>query len=598
MFKVIKEYPDCRHFTTAVDGILAMAHKIDAKTLAAIVDAMQRSFDTMTSIVHDMTGKDKKSATHPAVMSLMEKRLACVFASIEISSKASFLEEMEEKVSITCLYRLLQDIVKIKFPLSTFKPIRRVKFVGLIEKLFLTRKHVSLDCLAAFIKQIFLLLTTMEIPDNGFAIAMSTFCYLSIHKHQKLRNLLEEDNEGYGLNMYDQFNDDPYSCNAMHTTINTEVLKLLKFDIPQVVSTIDRIVKRLPPTGDHLSARVAGIYAKHLAIEDEVEQESSEEADGENDGGMPDHIPGVSRDNQNGRGRGSFRGDRGDRRGRGDHQRGRRGGDSSERGGFGRREEREVNDDESEDDFERHNSRGRGGFRGDRGGSRGRSDSYRGRGGNSNERGAYDRRYGKDMDEERSGDSYGRQNSRGRGSLRGDRGGSRGDRGGSRGRDDSYRGRGGSSNDRGGYDRKSGGYNRNNSHENFEDVAKKYFDRKRQEDTGPHFTKTYRKRDTDDSNGGRGRGRGQSFGRGGGSRGASFSRGGGRGESRGSSFSRGRSSRGGPPSTRGGRSSGGSSGRGGGGRGESSGRGGGGRGGSSGRGGSRGSSRGGFNRRR
>ena len=110
MFKVVKEYPDTRLFTIAIDGILAMAHKIEAPMLVSIVEALQKSQLTMEQIMKDIASKEKTKkssiSNHPGFIALMNKRLATVFSTIEISSRANFLEEMEEKDSLTSLYRL------------------------------------------------------------------------------------------------------------------------------------------------------------------------------------------------------------------------------------------------------------------------------------------------------------------------------------------------------------------------------------------------------------------------------------------------------------------------------------------------------------
>jgi hypothetical protein len=271
MFKVIKDYPESRHFSAAVDGILAMAHKIDAKTLTAIVDAMQRSFVTMTEIVADMMKKDKRSVSHPAIVALMDKRLAAVFSSVEISSKTGFLEEMEEKVSTTCLYKFLKDVVEYKFDLSLLATIRRAKMIRLIERLFLGKRNVSLDCLAAFVKLLLRLLVTQQTIDQGLLLSLTTFCYLSIHKYQKLRNLLDDDNEGIGLNVYDPHGDDPYACNGLHSTIIQEIQTLVKNDtVGTVKQIIERLTKRLPPTMEQLSTRVSAIYSNSLGLDAEV----------------------------------------------------------------------------------------------------------------------------------------------------------------------------------------------------------------------------------------------------------------------------------------------------------------------------------------
>ena len=139
----------------------------------------------MKEIIHEMAEREKTKnkhfMNHPGFVSLMIKRLSTVFSCVEISSRASFLEEMEEQVSLTCLYSLLLDIFKFNFTLEHFEPFRRVKLITLLEKLFLSQKHLSTNCLASFIKLLMQLAVSELVPDRGFLVAIVTFCYLSIH---------------------------------------------------------------------------------------------------------------------------------------------------------------------------------------------------------------------------------------------------------------------------------------------------------------------------------------------------------------------------------------------------------------------------------
>lgn len=195
MFKIIRDFPDSRLFTMAIDGILALAHKIEAKLLVSIVSAMQDSQETMKEMMHEIAEKESKNnkhfMNHPGFVALMKKRLATVFSAIEITSKSAYLEEMEEKVSLTCLYVLLQDILRFKFPLHHFEPVRRVKFISLLEKLFLARKHLFADCLAAYLKLLMgILCDQLESPsDPFFAKTVCTFVYLAVHVSFKVSSL-------------------------------------------------------------------------------------------------------------------------------------------------------------------------------------------------------------------------------------------------------------------------------------------------------------------------------------------------------------------------------------------------------------------------
>ena len=153
--------------------------------LAAIVEAMQEGHETMKELTEEFAARDKgKTPTfmnHPGFVALMKKRLSTVFSAVEISSKASFLDEMEEKVSLTNLYQFIKDIVKYRFPLLHLEPVRRIKLLTLLEKLFLAQKHLSLDCLAAYLKMLLNMCTTEVITEISLVECISMFVYLSFH---------------------------------------------------------------------------------------------------------------------------------------------------------------------------------------------------------------------------------------------------------------------------------------------------------------------------------------------------------------------------------------------------------------------------------
>lgn len=180
MFKVVRQYPECRLFTKAVSGILKLAHKIDAGVLVNVTQTLQDSEHTMRQQISDRyedivaevdntkkktkkTAKKiqnkfdevlKKETNHPGFVSLMNKRLSIVYACIEISSTVAYIEELEEGISLRCLYQTLIDIRRFKFNFDNFKHEGKKSILTALEKLFLKKRSVSVECVASYIKLI------------------------------------------------------------------------------------------------------------------------------------------------------------------------------------------------------------------------------------------------------------------------------------------------------------------------------------------------------------------------------------------------------------------------------------------------------------
>jgi hypothetical protein len=71
MFKIIKEFPQCKHFGSAINGTLKLAHKIDAEILVSITTALQDSQTNMRIMTSDRY--DQLKEKNKALLQLVEK---------------------------------------------------------------------------------------------------------------------------------------------------------------------------------------------------------------------------------------------------------------------------------------------------------------------------------------------------------------------------------------------------------------------------------------------------------------------------------------------------------------------------------------------
>ena len=101
---------------------MKLAHKIDSEVLVSVTTTLQDSEATMRTLILDKyeqiksenpgkkkKAKDKiiKSMNHPSFVQIMKKRLSIVYACVEICSTVSFIDEIEEGISLRCLYQIL-----------------------------------------------------------------------------------------------------------------------------------------------------------------------------------------------------------------------------------------------------------------------------------------------------------------------------------------------------------------------------------------------------------------------------------------------------------------------------------------------------------
>lgn len=190
MFKVIKEYPESRVFVLAIDGILGLAHRINSLMLVDIVQAMQESHESMREIHKEMAERESKKnklfMNHPGFVALMVKRLSTVYSSVEISQQASFMEEMEESVSITCFYQLLLDMAAYQFSFENFEYNKRVKILELLDKIFLKKKFLALECLSAFARILTTLCVQLKVTDLALTLAFMQFIHISMSVYSGL----------------------------------------------------------------------------------------------------------------------------------------------------------------------------------------------------------------------------------------------------------------------------------------------------------------------------------------------------------------------------------------------------------------------------
>ena len=82
----------------------------------------------------------------------MNKRLTIVYACVEITSAVGYIDEIDEGVSLRCLYEVLRDILELNFDVDNFNRNEKLSILKILEKMFIYKKSFSMDCLAAFIK--------------------------------------------------------------------------------------------------------------------------------------------------------------------------------------------------------------------------------------------------------------------------------------------------------------------------------------------------------------------------------------------------------------------------------------------------------------
>lgn len=87
--------------------------------------------------------------------------------------------------------------------------------------------------------------------------------------------MLEDDNEGTGLNMYIPDSDDPYAANGLRTTVDKEIGAIVKKygDTGGVKRILERITLRLPPLPSMNMRSVVRGYTRSLGMDDDAAEE-------------------------------------------------------------------------------------------------------------------------------------------------------------------------------------------------------------------------------------------------------------------------------------------------------------------------------------
>jgi hypothetical protein len=97
----------------------------------------------------------------------------------------------------------------------------------MLEKLFLKKRSLSYDCVAAFVKIVIEIVEFTFKVDDKFSYCLLIWAKLCLQRYGKLNGMLDEDNEGYGFDAYNFNCQDPYAANALKSTIFDSVNVML-----------------------------------------------------------------------------------------------------------------------------------------------------------------------------------------------------------------------------------------------------------------------------------------------------------------------------------------------------------------------------------
>ena len=75
-----------------------------------------------------------------------------MYACAEITSSVGYIQEIDEGVSLRCLYEVLIDIEQLNFDIDNFTKNEKISILKIMEKLFIQKKSFSMDCVAAYVK--------------------------------------------------------------------------------------------------------------------------------------------------------------------------------------------------------------------------------------------------------------------------------------------------------------------------------------------------------------------------------------------------------------------------------------------------------------
>ena len=172
---------------------------------------------------------------------LLLLRLTTLYTYQEIIRAPGNLMEVDEKGIIIIFYQILLDSIKNENICKEYGVNEKKMFVTLMQKIFIEKRLFSMETVGSFVKVMSKLILIIY-EDARFALTLlfiiykllnviNKFCFFKISKNQKYPktlNLLDPENESFGLNVFNLDIDDPQGTNALNTNIIEELEKLLK----------------------------------------------------------------------------------------------------------------------------------------------------------------------------------------------------------------------------------------------------------------------------------------------------------------------------------------------------------------------------------
>ncbi|CAD8176296.1 unnamed protein product [Paramecium pentaurelia] len=244
-FKVLKLPRVSKYYESALNGILQYVHLINIELIQGIFECLLQS----TNILRQR--KDNQ-------LKYVNLRLQTILALQSIMDGPASVFGIDDKETMQRFYVCLLDIwtnQKIKITEEEESLILRILDSGFIKK-----RHFSQEVTGSYVK---ILIQLAKNSDNiKFVYALCYCIKLMTQKYQKTQKMLEEDNEGFGINSYNVKCDDPSCTNALNSSIYEEVKEIKnKFNNQQkLISIVSKLLKNEPVPQHMLNKSVYDVY--------------------------------------------------------------------------------------------------------------------------------------------------------------------------------------------------------------------------------------------------------------------------------------------------------------------------------------------------
>ncbi|KAL4456085.1 hypothetical protein ABPG74_014046 [Tetrahymena malaccensis] len=253
-FKLIKRPSPTKFFTSVMDGIVKFIHMIDVNLIWDLIGCLQKSAQNMRQYTNKKGGEDKLA---------LHKRMHCIYTVEAILNGPGQVFDVDDKEAILNFFHVMIDLNKIPHVFEQLSQKEELVLIKILEIMFLKKRQFSYESVASFVKELAKLVIKLN-DKKQFQYTVLFVIKMLFAKHSKIHRMLDSDNDGFGLNRYNERIEDPQSTNAINTSIHEELTKVQATQSnPEIKNICKKILESAPLHPSLSTLSVQDFYNKH-----------------------------------------------------------------------------------------------------------------------------------------------------------------------------------------------------------------------------------------------------------------------------------------------------------------------------------------------